>query len=352
MDVSGALEQAGHNGLLPPGSSILLAVSGGADSMALLYGAAESAGARRWRIAVGHVHHCWRGREADRDLLFVSEHARRLGLPFFSRRRDARGQARDLKLSPEAGARHARYAALAEIARQVGSEWIATAHQEDDRLESFLLARERRAGVAASAGPLERRRDGVVRPLLEVSRAEILLYLEARGLSHRRDATNGDLRLPRNRIRREIALLREEDPGALAHLLEEMRGVFAERNILEREFVEKVMPAIRRVGEAVLADAAFLESCSPPLQRRAIAEAALPFAPPGRPPMTGNEREQILQRLSRGGDFRFEAGRRIRFERRGRVLTVRVPLRRARQGNNSPGESVMLNAATQKEPMA
>ena len=69
-----ALEEAVSRGLLPRGSTILLAVSGGADSLALLYGACETAPAASWRLAVGHVHHGWRGREADRDAAFVEEH--------------------------------------------------------------------------------------------------------------------------------------------------------------------------------------------------------------------------------------------------------------------------------------
>ena len=109
--VISALDRAAETALVPPGQTVLLAVSGGADSMALLYGAAQAAPAHGWRLAVGHVHHGWRGREAERDLAFVREHARRLSLPFFFRRRDARGEARSLKLSPEAGARHVRYSA-------------------------------------------------------------------------------------------------------------------------------------------------------------------------------------------------------------------------------------------------
>ena len=119
--VISALDRAAETALVPPGQTVLLAVSGGADSMALLYGAAEAAPAHGWRLAVGHVHHGWRGREADRDLAFVREHARRLELPFFFRRRDARREALILKLSPEAGARHARYSALREIADEAAA---------------------------------------------------------------------------------------------------------------------------------------------------------------------------------------------------------------------------------------
>src|SRR5262249_44539148 len=166
-----ALQEAADSGLLPGRSTVLLAVSGGADSMALLYAASELAPHIAWRLAVGHVHHGLRGRDADRDLAFVAAHAKRLELPFLSRRCDAGNVARQLKLSPESAARHARYSALRQMAKEVGAERIATAHQLNDRIESHQIARERRAGIAGLAGPRRRRRDGIVRPLLGVPRA-------------------------------------------------------------------------------------------------------------------------------------------------------------------------------------
>jgi tRNA(Ile)-lysidine synthase len=210
-----ALRAAAEKGLMPPGATILLAVSGGADSLALLYGASELAVAFGWRLAVGHVQHGLRGDEAKRDMAFVRGHARRLGLPFSGRDVDARQEARRLKLSPEAGARHARYRALAEMAAALGASRIATAHQRNDVIESYLIARERKAGTARLAGPRPLRADGVVRPLLEVTRGEILAFLSARDLTYRRDASNGDLRFARNRVRRELAA-RERRGGATA----------------------------------------------------------------------------------------------------------------------------------------
>ncbi len=318
-----ALTRAAENGLLPHGGSILLAVSGGADSMALLYGASELAPSFCWGLSVGHVHHGWRGREADRDLSFVRDCARRLGLPFLFRKRDARAEARRLKLSPEAGARQVRYAALHEMAREVNAERVATAHQREDVIESFLIARERKGGVALLGGPRARRSDGVVRPLLEVTRQEILSFLAERGAAFRRDSSNGNLRLARNRIRRQtLALRAAAGEDALTEMALQAARFREERNRVDREFEESFRPRLRRAGNTVLADARLLQNCSPELQRRAIAAAALPFALPGRAPMTGKEREQILRRISEGGDFRFEAGRRIRFERRDGWLRI------------------------------
>jgi tRNA(Ile)-lysidine synthase len=319
-----ALERAASSGLMPQGSSVLLAVSGGADSMALLYGTAELSPRTAWTLAVGHVHHGWRGRDADRDLAFVASHAQRLGLSFFSRRVDARRESRRLKLSPESGARHVRYAALADMASQAEIACIATAHQSDDRLESHLIARERRAGLSRLAGPRRIRADGIVRPLLDVSRAEILQFLRNRGVSHRRDASNGNLRLTRNRLRRDLARRRAEQGDAaleeLARCVDRLERVRIE---IEREFGQRIAPRISVASCSVTADARALQTAAPEIARRAIEEVARPFAAPGRAPLTGPEREEIRRRLAGGNDFRFEAGRRIRFERRGSLLTVR-----------------------------
>lgn len=319
--VIGALKQAAETGLLPSGSPVLLAVSGGPDSMALLSGCLECARETGWRLSVGHVHHGLRGREADRDLAFVSDHARRAALPFLSRRRDATAAARTLRISPEAAARQVRYESLREMAREAGAERIAVAHQREDVAETHLLARRRRGGLYALAGPRERREDGVVRPLLRVTRREILAFLEALHVGYRRDASNGDLRFDRNRLRRELA--RQPEPGAaIEALAAEASARAAERERLECEFAERVRPRLSSGPGVTLADAAFLAACPRELARRALAEAAAPFAAAGRPPFTGREREQILDRLASGSDFRFEAGRRIRFERRASLLRV------------------------------
>ena len=324
--VSSALDRAAETGLLPARSRFLVAFSGGPDSAALLHGAAQAAARHGWDLAAGHVHHGWRGREADRDLAFARDQAARLGLPFLSRIRDARDASARWRVSPEAGARTVRYAALHEMAREIGAERVATGHHADDLLESHLVALERRGGCASLAGPRERREDGVVRPFLRVPRREILAWLEERGVSFRRDASNGDLRLARNRIRRRIAAACPEDRAAWMADVEQWTR---RRDRLDAEFAEKVAPALRAGPRTVLADAEALSRWEPELQRRAVEAAAEPFARPGHPPMTGREREDLLRRLASGGDFRFEAGRRISIERRGRILAFRP--------NGSPG---------------
>jgi tRNA(Ile)-lysidine synthase len=328
--VTEALVRATERDLMPRGASILLAVSGGADSSALLHAAAELAPSMSWTLSVAHVHHGWRGKDADRDLHFVAWHARRLGLPFFHRQRDARREARQLGLSPEAAARRVRYEALFEMAQEAGASLVATAHQRDDRIETHLLARRRRGGLASLAGPRERRADGVVRPLLSVSRREIVGFLSARGVAWRRDRTNGDLSLARNRLRREL-VLKEESLEDLASRIERLA---AQREQLDRSFEQDVRPSLAFGRNVVITAAPLLETSPAELRRKAVLECAIPFARPGRPPFTGREREQIVALLATGRDFRFEAGRRIRFQRRGARFSVRLAPAAGQTGNN------------------
>jgi tRNA(Ile)-lysidine synthetase-like protein len=327
--VSNGLIEACRTGLLPEGAAVVLAVSGGADSLALLYGAHEVCPETRWRLVVGHVHHGWRGREADRDQAFVAEHARRLGIPFAARAVDARAHARRTGLSPEAAARDVRYEALREIARASGASRIATAHQRDDRLESYLLALSRRGGIASLGGPRRLRADGVARPLLSVSRREIEEFLTARGLSWRRDATNGDLALDRNRVRRELAALEAWGGTAALDVLERRAAQAAvRRERVEAEFEMRLRPRLEISQAGSVADALALSEAGRDAQRLAVEEMARPFARPGHPPLTGAEREKLLDRLASGADFRFEAGRRIRFSRRGSLFSAAPAPRR------------------------
>ncbi|HEX9147761.1 MAG TPA: ATP-binding protein, partial [Thermoanaerobaculia bacterium] len=166
----------------------------------------------------------------------------------------------------------------------------------------------------------EIRADGVVRPLLSVPRRQILDFLNARGIAWRRDRTNGDLSLARNRLRREL-VFQGEDTEALAHRVEVLAR---RREELDVAFERNVRPALAFGRNVVIAGAPLLESSPPELARKAILECAMPFARPGRPPFTGREREQIIALLASGRDFRFEAGRRIRFRRRGDRFSVRL----------------------------
>jgi tRNA(Ile)-lysidine synthase len=194
-------------------AKLLVAVSGGADSVALLH-ALLGIGQR---VEAAHVHHGLRGVDADADLAFVANLARALGVPFSSTCVDA---ARRDGRSPEARARSLRYEALEMIRAHRGCAHLATAHHQDDQAETVLLRAVRGTGLAGLAA-IRASLDGgrVLRPLLGVRRAELRRYLAERGLAYRDDASNRDLSIPRNRVRAEILpALESIHPGAAARL--------------------------------------------------------------------------------------------------------------------------------------
>jgi tRNA(Ile)-lysidine synthase TilS/MesJ len=160
-----------------------------------------------------------------------------------------------------------------------------------------------------------------VRPLLAVRRIEILQFLAARGLGFRRDASNGDLSLARNRARRDLSAAGED---VVSEIAREVSVLADERARLDRDYAHRVAPGVRAEADVTIADAALLARCPAELQRVALERLSAPFARPGRPPMTGRERERIRELLGSGADFRFEAGRRIRFERHGGALRIRL----------------------------
>ncbi len=214
--------------LLVPGEGVVVAVSGGADSVFLLSSLVALAGPLALRLHVAHIDHGWRGAAGAADALWVADLAGRLGLPYHGASVDAPQYARDHGLSPEDAARRLRYAFLGQVCQDVGVAVVATGHTEDDQLETIILALLRGAGPTALGGmgwsaplptpePVGRR---VIRPLLALTRGALRQALRASGQSWREDATNLDLRLPRSRVRLEVLpLLESVAPGARRALL-------------------------------------------------------------------------------------------------------------------------------------
>ncbi|HOQ05042.1 MAG TPA: tRNA lysidine(34) synthetase TilS [Anaerohalosphaeraceae bacterium] len=193
-------------GLLSPGSRLLLAVSGGIDSMAMLEVLVrlKQGGVIDAELAVGHVNHQLRGAESEADCRFVQEQASARGLPFFSCSVDAAAYARQNRLSIETAARLLRLRALAQMARDWKADAAAAAHQQDDLIETLIFRLLRGTGFRGLCGIRPSSvLEGVrfIRPMLAVSRCQILAYCRERNIVWREDATNADLRFARNRIR-------------------------------------------------------------------------------------------------------------------------------------------------------
>ena len=206
-----------RHGLLPAGCHAVLGVSGGADSVALLYALHRLQPRFDFALTVAHLHHGLRGKEADRDAEFVQELARKLGLPFVLQRVDVSAAARDQRCSVEMAGREARYAFLFRVARQVGADRVVTAHHADDQAETLLLRLLRGASPAGLGGMDFQSTwpDGLlIRPMLEVDHAQALAFLRAHRLRWREDASNNDTAILRNRVRHVVMPFLQKQFGA------------------------------------------------------------------------------------------------------------------------------------------
>jgi tRNA(Ile)-lysidine synthase len=199
---------------VPRGSRILVACSGGPDSLALLLGLHELKRPLGFELAVAHLDHGLRGPAAQADARSVARRASALGLPFFLGTVNARKELGRRKLSGEAGLRTLRLEFLRLAADEAGADFIALGHTADDQAETVLFRLARGTGLRGLGG-MRARRGAWLRPLLGATRAEVTEFLRARRVTARVDRTNADRRFARNRIRHEtLVSLRHLNPQA------------------------------------------------------------------------------------------------------------------------------------------
>src|SRR5215472_13932624 len=191
--------------LIIPGDRVSVAVSGGADSVALLRILLELRQELGVVLSVAHFNHKIRGAEADADEQFVSTLAQEFDVQLHSGSADAPAYAREHKMSLETAARELRHRWFAQLIREGKADKIATAHTQDDQAETVLMRILRGTGTRGLAGisPWQKQR-ALIRPLLHVTRLEIEEHLKALGQAWREDSSNRDLRHARNRIRHEL----------------------------------------------------------------------------------------------------------------------------------------------------
>lgn len=196
-----------HN-LFPENSRILIACSGGPDSMALLYLLQDIATHRHttYKIGVAIVDHCIRP-ESKEEVLWLQHQVEELGLPFYSATFDVPRLSKEYKKSEETIGRQVRYQWLNEIARSEGYDYISVAHHKDDQAESILAHIIRGSGLNGLTGMSVVQSEyaiPVVRPLLDVTKENLLAYIGTKQISYCVDSTNDDVRYQRNRIRHRI----------------------------------------------------------------------------------------------------------------------------------------------------
>ena len=188
---------------LPPGARVVIACSGGADSVALTDAVWQLRGECGYKIAVMHVEHGLRGEEALHDAAFVENFCAERGLAFACRHVKAGAYAKAEGLSVEDAARKLRYRELWQYVDELGADFLLTAHHAGDQAETVLMQLLRGSGTAGLGG-MQVQAGRLIRPLLFVQRSEIEAYCRKRNLSFCHDSTNDDVCYTRNRIRREL----------------------------------------------------------------------------------------------------------------------------------------------------
>ncbi len=261
--------------LVPEGGHVLAAVSGGPDSTALLLILSRLCPLLHARMTAAHFHHGIRGADADEDARFVGRLAAELNVPFVLERGDAPAHKKRRGISLQEAARELRLEFLERTRREVGADRTALAHTRDDQVEELLLRLLRGAGPDGLAGMPVRSEPALIRPLLFVSKRELLAFLEENGRSFRVDPSNKEDKYLRNRVREHIIpLFREENPrfDEAAERLTVMAA--RDREYFRTRTLELWPQAVRYENrQMVILDCAFVAGLHPSLASRLVRRA-------------------------------------------------------------------------------
>jgi tRNA(Ile)-lysidine synthase len=259
--------------LIPRGSRVAVAVSGGPDSMALAYVLNDLQRTGGYTLAgLAHFNHQLRGAAAEADERFCRGVAAGIGLPIDVESADVAARAAEWAVSIEAAGRRARYEFFERAAGRLAADRVAVGHTRNDQAETFLLRLLRGAGPRGLGG-IHPRAGAIVRPLLEATRADVMTFLAERHLEWRDDESNADVAIPRNRVRHELIpfLTARFSPGIVDVLAREAALARDEDAWLETCAIEMASSVVLdREGTHIRLDAAALQAVPVPLARRIV----------------------------------------------------------------------------------
>ncbi len=267
------LKQVRRLGLLSAGDRVAVAVSGGPDSVALLQVLYAWRGPLDLKLAVVHVEHGLREKESMDDATFVEQLSRQLDLPFFLKQINLKPLLQERKgESVQAVARERRYDQLWAVAQEWEATKVAVGHTQDDQAETVLMSMLRGAGLAGLSGMPAQRPPCIVRPFLQVSRSEVLQYLDKKQCGFCIDASNESPKYTRNRLRHEvIPLLKTFNPKVVSILSRQAAILREEHHYLDD--ITKASLELVKVGHArdcvVWSRSRFL-TFPVPIQRRMV----------------------------------------------------------------------------------
>ncbi len=307
----------GNQALLIAHEGVLVGVSAGPDSMALLHLLAGFADGLPLNITAVYVDHGLRPAETGAEAELVKDTAARLGTGFELVRVDVHAEAARQKKSLEHMARDLRYQAFDKVAEKIGAVKIAVAHTADDQAEEILIRLLRGAGRGGLAGMKLMRDSRIVRPLLSTPKEEILAYLQARNAPFLEDSSNQDLRFLRNQVRLEILPFLERYNPAVRGTLRRSAAILQDEEDLLAQEAACCWQEVAVVGEGgkdglpmVSLDTAKLLALHPALQRRVAENMLLVMG--ARPDSRQIEQFITLAREGQGGgQLHFGKGLRI-----------------------------------------
>jgi tRNA(Ile)-lysidine synthase len=259
--------------MLAPGDRVAAAVSGGPDSVYLLHALLELAPRLGFTVtAVAHFNHKLRGEASEEDERFVAALAAHHGVPFLCERAAVAEADGNL----EQAARRARHAFFSRLIQEGIAHRVATGHTSDDQAETVLFRLLRGSGLAGLAGILPVTREGLIRPMLDVTRAEVEEFLRTRGIVWREDASNQDARFARNRIRHNLLphLAREWNPR-IARTLSHLADLAREEEYWWQEEISRLAKGLLVVSDGgIEVEASKLAALPKAVARRVIRRAA------------------------------------------------------------------------------
>lgn len=304
MDVEGILERVrktvGEYHLLSGGERVLIAFSGGADSVFLLEAMLFLKEEFNLTLAIAHFHHGLRGEDADLDLEFSRRRAQDVGVRFFWGKRDIRTELRRKGGGLETVARHYRLQFLLATLKEWNGDLIATGHTLTDSIETSFFNLLRGSGLAGLSG-IPPKRGIWIRPIIEVSREEIREWLKKRGLEWREDRTNLEPITPRNFLRLGVfSVLKEKFPsfeGRWANTIKVLRDA---QSIVNQKIQEeiKILKKIAPGGTLILDRNRFLKL--PYSLKRAIIYSVTKTS--------FKETEEVLSLIGHGGERKLSSG--------------------------------------------
>jgi len=261
------------NSMLSRGDRVVVAVSGGPDSVCLLRALLSLAPEYGLTLHVAHLDHRFRGDESAAEAAFVADLAKKLGVPATVENRDVPAYCAERGLSAQAGAREVRYHFLQQVADATGAVRIAIGHTAGDQAETLLMRLIRGAGVSglSSIPPV---RENIIRPLIDVTREEVLAYLLEIGQDFVTDPSNLKPVYTRNRVRQEVIPVLERFNPRVVEALASAAEVLRDEDAAMEASLDRIMPqAVRQEAGAVRIDRTVFNGLLPALQRRVLRKA-------------------------------------------------------------------------------